>query len=381
MKGFVVVRFPREYRYLVFAALLLASLSASSDVYVKPHFGHPYIFHDRIVFTSVDGTHLIAIDKRGNLMWEIECPERILEQKADEDRFFVQCGRKVWQIDAEGKRSDLFTMPEFETLIVGDEDFLAAGDLRFDRKRLRIINPLDYKTAWESSTIESIVRVTPSTIVAVTADRKYGRRDSYHLENGALAGFERSTGRVRWSIPLSRPIGEIRSAVVGSFLAALDSEWESAKLLILNPDTGDLLSQSTGRFVDLWPLDDSLAVLEDTQNGSEADLFVCKLPQCTRGTPVRLQAKEMLRVRLYRDYIITAGIYDSACFERSTGKRLWEKGQLEWSEPFDDEMVITDFSPKNQKARIVSIDLSTGHESVLFTRTVTEHDRKNFRPW
>jgi hypothetical protein len=79
--------------------------------------------------------------------------------------------------------------------------------------------------------------------------------------------------------------------------------------------------------------------------------------------------------------VITAGIYDTACFSRDTGRRLWQKGQLEWSVPFDGVMVITDFDAKRRSSRIVSVNLQTGTEKVLFTRPVTRNDERAFLPW
>jgi hypothetical protein len=246
-----------------------------------------------------------------------------------------------------------------------------------------------HSTAWESGYIESIVQVTSSTVVAVTAERTYdSKRRGYHLENSNLRGFARKDGRIRWSMPLgAADVGSVPSAQAQGFLAIVDRlrrydpSLGDAQLIILNPDTGAVLSKHDGTFTDLWPLVDSLGVLEHGNGGAEAEFYVCKLPDCAKGDPLSLSAKEILKVRLYGEYIITAGIYDSACFERATGTRLWEKGHLEWSEPFDDEMVVTDFSPKDQTARIVAVNLRNGQEHVLFFRRVTRHDRASFKPW
>ena len=365
----------------------LLAYPALSDVVVKPTFGHPYIFADRIVFTSVDGTHLIAIDKKGHLQWELTFPDRIFVQHIDQT-LTVQSEQHVYKVSlADGKKTELFVMPENELLLADfGNDFLATTDRRFDRNRLRVINPVDYSTAWESTSIEEIIAVTESTVVASTAERVYeSDHHGYHLENLILRGFDRQSGRIRWSIPLAN--GLAASAHVANFLAVVyrlrsyQFDDGSEKLSVLDPDTGAILSQRQGEFGDLWPLEDSVGVLEISHGAEKADFYICKLPECRKNSVVSLSAKEILRVRVYRDYIITAGIYDAACFDRATGRRLWEKGQLEWSEPFDNEMVITDFSSQDQTARIVSIDLSTGREQPLFSRTVTDHDKANFQPW
>jgi hypothetical protein len=360
----------------------------AADVRIEPTFGHPYVFADRIVFASVDGKRLIGIDKQGHLHWEVAFPVRVFLQRSD-DQLLVQSGADVYRLNvSNGTKSQVFRMPKDEILFAEiGTNFLAASDNRH-HNHVRIISPVDHSTAWKSSSIEEIVQVTPSTVVAVTADRKYERKQSYHLENENLRGFDRKDGQPRWSMPLGSDSGSVASAQVGVFLAVVDRLRTydpvvgDARLLVLNPDTGAVFLKRDGKFTDLWPGEGSLGVLEvDSGGADKAEFYVCKVPECAKENPISLSAKEILTVRLYREYIITAGIYDSACFDRATGTRLWEKGQLEWSQPFDDEMVVTNFSPSDQTARIIAVELRSGHEQVLFSRKVTRHDKANFRPW
>jgi hypothetical protein len=44
-------------------------------------------------------------------------------------------------------------------------------------------------------------------------------------------------------------------------------------------------------------------------------------------------------------------------------------------------MIVTKFSRRDQSARIVSVDLQTGQEQVLFSRKVTPRDRASVKPW
>lgn len=379
----------RQILSSAFLFLIALGALAFADVRIEPTFGHPYIFGDRIVFTSVDGNRVFGIDKQGKLQWEARFPTRVFLQRSD-DQLLVQSGRSVYRLNlSNGARYEVFRMPDQEILIAEiGTNFVATADRRFEHNHLRILNPIDHSTMWDSSSIEEIVEVTPSTVVAVTADRKYeGKAKSYHLENGNLRGFDRSTGQTRWSMPLnSVGVGSVVSARVDGFLALVDSlrsydpKIDDSRLLILSPDTGAVVSKRDGNFMDLWPLENSLGVLERGSGATEAQFYVCKLPDCAKESPITLSAKEILRVRLYGQYIITAGIYDSACFARATGKRLWEKGQLEWSQPFDDEMIVTDFSTADQTARIVAVELQSGQEHILFSRKVTGHDRLVFRP-
>lgn len=295
----------RQILSITFLCVIALRSVALADVRVEPTFGHPYVFADRIVFTSVDGKHLIGIDKQGHWKWEVAFTTWVLLQRSD-DQLLVQSGRRVYRLNvSKGRRSQMLRMPKHESLIAdAGINFLAAADNRFDHNHVRIISPVDHSTAWESSSIESIVQVTPSTVVAVAADRKYDRKQkSYELENGNLRGFDRKDGQIRWSMPLSDSgIGSVVSAQAGRILAVVDRlrtydpSIGDARLLILNPDTGVVLSKRDGKFTDLWPLEDSLAVLERGSGAAEAEFHVCKLPDCAKENPISLSAKEILKV-------------------------------------------------------------------------------------
>jgi hypothetical protein len=105
------------------------------------------------------------------------------------------------------------------------------------------------------------------------------------------------------------------------------------------------------------------------------------LPNCAKGPGILLRAKEILRFQSYGDYVLTWGVYDVACFSRNTGERLWQKGQIDRTAPIDARMVAADYDRKKSSARIISIDLKTGAQSVLFEQRVTKNDEASFRPF
>jgi hypothetical protein len=210
------------------------------------------------------------------------------------DYLFVQSGRDVFKLNvANGTKSRLFRMPEHEILMASfGSDFLAAVDDRFDRNNMRIIGSDGISTAWESNSIESIVEVTPSAVVAVTAGRKYddGKKKSYHLENAYLRSFDRKNGNIRWSMPLaSAGVGSTPALQVHNFvavvdrLASYDPSVGDSQLVVLQADTGAVLSKRIGRFVDLWPFEGSLGVLERARTGAdEAEFYVCHFQNVSR---------------------------------------------------------------------------------------------------
>jgi hypothetical protein len=169
--------------------------------------------------------------------------------------------------------------------------------------------------------------------------------------------------------------------VVVERLRIIENGTGSTQLLILNPETGAVRYRLKGEFDDLSASGDYLMVLEGAGGPGQARLYTCSLPECGRNPGLLLTAKEILRFQVHGDYILTWGIYDAACFSRTTGKRLWQKGQIDWSEPFGSEMIAADFSFKGSTARIVSINLQTGAERVLFARRVTKKDKTLFRPF
>src|SRR5262249_40358543 len=153
-------------------------------VVFQPTFGHPLVYADRIIFTSIDGKSLIGIDKEGNQKWRIQFAEQISLNRWDDKLLLVQSGEQVLQVDVEqGIQSKLVTMPRFQYLDVDENDhtFLTATDSRFDHHHVQILDPTNYTPIWESSTIERIIRVTPAMIVAVTAARVIGAHGSYQI--------------------------------------------------------------------------------------------------------------------------------------------------------------------------------------------------------
>jgi hypothetical protein len=324
MRGF------KHWQAITLGLMLAVRLSAT--VVVQPTFGHPLVYADRIIFTSVDGKGLIAIDKEGQQRWAIRFPEAISLNRWSDKAVLVQNGEQVFQVDIEhGIQSKMVAMAKYQYLSVdeGDHTFAVAVDLRFDHHRIQILDPANYTPIWESSTIERILQVTPTMIVAVTATRVIGTHDSYQLKDAAVRGYDRSNGSISWSIPLS-DADLVTSAVSEHFLVVvqrlkvIDGDDGSEQLLALNPDTGAILSRLRGEFSDLSTKGDSLTVLESasTRDPGKARLYTCVLPQCTKSPGVLLSAKEILRFQTYGDYVLTWGIYDAACFSLATGKRL-----------------------------------------------------------
>jgi hypothetical protein len=99
---------------LILATAILLHPDLHADENFHPSFGHPFVYLDRIVFTSVDGTHLIGIDKTGRKRWERQFPERIYPQRFNDTSLLVQSGRRVYKIGLRsGAQAVWTTLPEF----------------------------------------------------------------------------------------------------------------------------------------------------------------------------------------------------------------------------------------------------------------------------
>src|SRR5216684_929506 len=123
---------PQHLHAIILGLMLVVRLSGT--VVFQPTFGHPLIYADRIVFTSVDGKTLIAIDKEGGQKWKIQFPERISLNAWDNEFILVQSGEDVFQIDVrQGAQSKLVRMLKSEYLSVDEHDhsFRIATDTRF----------------------------------------------------------------------------------------------------------------------------------------------------------------------------------------------------------------------------------------------------------
>src|SRR5262249_28322598 len=100
----------RRSQAIVFGLMVVVRLPGS--VVFQPTFGHPLVYPDRIVFTTVDGKGLIGIDKGGAQKWKIRYPERVNLNRWDENTLLAQSGEQVFQIDVrQGAQSELVTMP------------------------------------------------------------------------------------------------------------------------------------------------------------------------------------------------------------------------------------------------------------------------------
>jgi len=79
--------------------------------------------------------------------------------------------------------------------------------------------------------------------------------------------------------------------------------------------------------------------------------------------------------------VLTAGIYDTACFDRKTGARYWEKGAIGQWIRFGDSMLAADSVDNGKRARLITIGLRDGAVHELYSEPVSDSDRKDFRPW
>ena len=373
--------------------VLLFVAPAGSTVRIDPHFQNLNVIGDRILLTSVDGRRLVCLSTDGKKLWERPFGQRIVVGLYDKDSLYVQQGTALYQVSlSAGTLSPLGTLPPHQLLgWLPAEGLATSVDDRFGVRSFRMLDPKSLALAWETDSLESVVDIIQDTVVGVRAQRSYEKdRHSYTLSNATLVGLNRQNGALKWEIPLlNRQASSARAARAGSLLVVIDDPFTGGRLFCLDPGDGRILSSLAGgddwstsrNFLDVAIDGSEVVYLDSGHASSDAVLHFASLPDLQDTRTLRLVSKEILRFWLQSDFVLTAGIYDTACFDRKTGARYWEKGAIgQWTR-FGDTMLATDSADEGKRARVITIGLRDGTVHELYSEPVGDPDRKGFRPW
>lgn len=377
---------------LAAAAVLIWARPSGSTVRIDPHFQNLSVIGDRILLTSVDGRRLLCLSSDGKKVWERQFRHRIVVGEYDKKSLYVQDGASLLQVSlSAGTLSPLGTLPAHQLLgWVPSEGRATSVDDRFDFRSFRMLDPKSLALIWKTDNLESVVDIVRDTLVGVRAKRRYEKGgQGYSLSNAALVGLDRRSGALRWKVPLlNDQASSVRAARAGSVLVVIDDPFSGGRLFCLDPRDGRILSSlaagddSGGRtFLEVSMDGSEVAYLESGDATSDAILHFATLPDLKDTRTLKLVAKEILRFWLQGDFVLTSGIYDTACFDRKTGERYWEKGALGQWVGFGDRMLATDSTEEGKRARLITIGLRDGAVRELYSEAVSEQDRKDFSPW
>ena len=371
---------------------LLLVAPAGSTVRVDPHFQNLDVIGDRILLTSVDGRRLVCLSTDGKKVWERLFRQRIVLGAYDKDSLYVQDGAALHQVNlSAGALSPLGTLPAHQRVgWLPSEGLATSVDDRFDVRSFRMLDPKSLALIWETDSLESVVDIIQDTVVGVRAKRSYEKGEGYTLSNATLVGLNRRNGALRWEIPLlNHQASSVRAVRAGSLLVVIDDPFTGGRLFCVDPGDGKILSSlaggddwSTGRnFLDVSIDGSEVVYLDSGHASSDAVLHFATLPDLKDTRTLRLVSKEILRFWLQGDFVLTAGIYDTACFDRKTGARYWEKGAIGQWVRLGDSMLATDSVDEGKRARVITIALRDGAVHELYSEPVGDKDRKDFRPW
>jgi len=375
------------------AAVFLWSRPSASTVRIDPHFQNLSVMGDRILLTSVDGRRLVCLSSDGKKLWERQFQQRIVVGEYDKESLYVQDGTALLKVSlSAGILSPLGTLPAHQLLgWLPSEGLATSIDDRFEVRSFRMLDPKSLALIWKTDDLESVVDIVQDTLVGVRAKRSYEKGgQGYSLSNATLVGLDRRSGALRWKVPLlNDQASSVSTARAGSLLVVIDDPFSGGRLFCLDPRKGKILSSlaggddgSTGRnFLDVSVDGSEVVYLDSEQESSDVVLHFATLPDLKDTRTLKLVAKEILRFWLQGDFVLTAGIYDTASFDRKTGERYWEKGALgEWVR-FGDRMLATDSTEGGKRARLITIGLRDGAVRELYSEAVSEQDRKDFSPW
>lgn len=374
------------------AAVFLWSRPSASTVRIDPHFQNLSVMGDRILLTSVDGRRLVCLSSDGKKLWERQFQQRIVVGEYDKESLYVQDGTALLKVSlSAGILSPLGTLPAHQLLgWLPSEGLATSIDDRFEVRSFRMLDPKSLALIWKTDDLESVVDIVQDTLVGVRAKRSYEKGgQGYSLSNATLVGLDRRSGALRWKVPLlNDQASSVSTARAGSLLVVIDDPFSGGRLFCLDPRDGRILSSlaggddSSGRnFLEVAVDGSEVVYLDSGEESSDVVLHFATVPDLKDTRTLKLVAKEILRFWLQGDFVLTAGIYDTASFDRKTGERYWEKGALgEWVR-FGDRMLATDSTEEGKRARLITIGLRDGAVRELYSEAVSEQEGKDFSPW
>jgi outer membrane protein assembly factor BamB len=356
------------------AALLV--WSCSGDIthvsYAYPFFHRLEVFGDRFTAVSPDSETLRGLTFDGREIWRRPIAGETLVARYDEAHLYIQEGNAVFRLRAaDGAAERLFDVPEHQRFVMDrTNDLVYLIDRRFDRHTFQLLDPDSRRPIWQREDIEDVLLVEHGLIVAATATREYdaaGR--SYSTRDLAVTGLDRKTGDVRWRLALNSDAGFARAAAVSPCLVVID-EGAGGGLICVDPASGRILGRrahSTAwglSYPDVSADGDQVAFLERQTNGGGTFLRFASVPSFEVTRSVWLASKEP-SLSLERDHVFTKGLYRAAYFDRQTGERQWERDHVgEWK-LLGGHILISDYRSWRRHARLVLLDLASGHERVL----------------
>lgn len=369
-------------RWTAIAPLLLLAIltvPAMGSVYIFPNFGEPMTSGGVIVFTSPDSKSIVAIDRNGTPVWTKKFRKPVFLQRRDASSALIQQGRVVSVLDlATGTTERVLRLPAHEILSVGVRRNVVLGfDDRFSVRHARYRDPQRLEVHWESDLMEDLVATSPELIVVKSGRREYENlvwsKTSFQLRDLKVLALERSTGAIRWSIPLGDSDEGVRGELVGPYLVLGTGFWNGSLQVIDARDGTVVRRKALNRGAgDMDQVNGMLVLLDKGEGLDENVVRTLTVPELDDHASVTIHSRESLVMMQTAPRLVTHGFYSAAAFDPATGIRLWEKErQMFFEPPEGDTIVAAVVEERNARAAIVEIRIADGVERTLHSEAVT----------
>ena len=360
---------------IALVAFYALSCAATATSIVYPHFSAIEAFGDRFTAVSPDGRSLRCLTLDGRELWRRSLTADARVARYDREGLLVQEESTVLLVRvADGRSEELFKIPEHQIFVRDSQNGIEyLTDRRFEVNALQLLEPATRRPLWKRGDIETIIGAWADLIVVVTARRTYDAgHQSYTTGDAAIEAVERESGRTRWRVVLKdeQAVG-VEGIVTAECVVAIDRA-PGGGLLCIDAVSGRIVGRRDNPtdfglldYPDVVADSGGIAFLEGGSRDGEAFLRFASVPSFSVRESVRLVDGEMFQVTLHDVYVITRGLYSAAAFERRTGRRLWERGQVGDWRVLDRRILFSDYDRRRRHARIGVLEIATGRERII----------------
>jgi outer membrane protein assembly factor BamB len=361
------------------AGFMLWSCTATATSIVYPHFSDIEVFGDRFIALSPDHKTLRALTFEGRELWRRSFADPFI-MRLDDAHLQVQEGNAVLRVRAaDGAAEVLFQSPEHQILRADRTNgLLYLTDRRFEVNAFQLLDNEPSRPLWKRDDVESVLEVMPERLVAITVKRTYDADGkSFTRSDAAVTALDRKTGDSLWRVALKDDqAAVVKAASVAACLVVTDGA-PGGGLLCIDRSSGRVIGRRANPpesdffdYADVVHYGDGIAFLERGSDAGEAFLRFASVPSFDVKESIRLLDGEMFNVWLHGDFVLTQGLYSAACFDRRTGRRRWERGQVGDWEILKDQILLSDYDRRRRRARLVLLDIASGKERVLLSEAV-----------
>lgn len=354
---------------------LIVALPARATSIVFPKFGAPIKQGNSVVFTSSDSRRVIAVSFDKKKLWEKSFQERVNLIEGPHHQAWLQQGRDVFRVNpSRGELSHLFVLGGASNVL----HFHRAAKVLYTKSSnyatpgFQILDPQSGKILWRNDQNDiRIVAFTDSIIFLRTATLVRERK-AYRPEDFYLLALNRTNFSALWEpIPINNYF--VPAVAMPPYLALVDG----LKLLLIDIESGKTVNTRRTPFaIGEVAAKDGLLVygtqtyFEGSYDG-EFILTFCSLPELAAVKELTLKARSVAELSFWKDYFVTDALYRVTGFNKS-GRKLWEKFQLDRSEIMDGKIYFSGLTPDATVTQVGILNVATGRQKILYSEKISQ---------